>query len=130
MDHQDSDLQNRPPTDDDPQRGVEYRFPVERLDVFKVAVDVARSARRLAMPARDKHHMRDQLIRAVDSCLLNIAEGSTADRLSPVQRNHYRIAMGSACEACAALYVVDTAEAARLRRLLRRIGAMLSAMSR
>jgi four helix bundle protein len=123
MNHHNSDVhQSNLPARD-------FFFPVERLDVFRAAVDVAQGVRRLALPPRDRS-LYDQLIRAADSCLLNLAEGSTAPKFSAVRRNHYRIALGSACEACAALYVVDSDEARRLQHLLGRIGAMLTAMSR
>ena len=45
-------------------------------------------------------------------------------------RNHYRIAAGSAAEACAALELVGTSEALALQPKLRRVGAMLRGLAR
>ena len=72
----------------------------ERLDVYRVALDVARWARATEFPRGDSA-LRDQAKRAADSAVLNIAEGST--QRGRARANHYRIAAGSAAEACAVL---------------------------
>ncbi|MSP55422.1 MAG: four helix bundle protein, partial [Myxococcales bacterium] len=65
-------------------------------------------------------HLRDQLQRAADSVVLNIAEG----------RAHFRIAAGSAAERCAALDLIGSPEAQAEQPKLRRVGAMLRGLAR
>lgn len=78
--------------------------------------------------APGRAHLRDPLVRAADSVVLNTAEGRA--RGGDAGRNHYRIAAGSAAEACACLDLVGTAEAASLQPKLRRVGAMLRGLAR
>ena len=84
---------------------MERYFGFERLDVYRLAVEVARWAARQGFPARRKH-LADQLVRAADS-----------------RQNHYRIAKGSAAEVFAVLDLADLPET-------RRIDAMLQKMTR
>ena len=105
---------------------MDYRFDHENLDVYKLALEVARSCAVLRIPT-GRTHLRDQLQRAADSVVLNIAEGRA--RGGDAGRNHYRIAAGSA-EACAALDLVGSPEAAVEQPKLRRIGAMLRGLTR
>jgi four helix bundle protein len=94
----------------------------ERLDVYQLARGVARWVRATRFPPGDSD-LHNQARRAADSVLLNLAEGcyrSGADRL-----RHYRIAMGSAAEACAVLDLVDLADGAARQAELRRVVAML-----
>jgi hypothetical protein len=56
-----------------------------------------------------------------------LAEGRA--RGGDAGRNHYRIAAGSAAEACACLDLVHTPAAADLQPKLRRIGAMLRGLA-
>lgn len=72
--------------------------------------------------------LRRQAVRAADSVVLNIAEGTS--RKNDAAKNHFRIALGSAGEACAALDVVDVPGADQQQHKLRRIGAMLAVLSR
>ena len=106
---------------------MDYRFDHENLDVYKLALEVARSCAVLRIPT-GRTHLRDQLQRAADSVVLNIAEGRA--RGGDAGRNHYRIAAGSAAEACAALDLVGSPEAAVEQPKLRRIGAMLRGLTR
>ncbi len=106
---------------------MEYRFDHENLDVYKLALEVATGCASLRVPA-GRAHLRDQLQRAADSVVLNIAEGRA--RGGDAGRNHFRIASGSAAEACAALDLIGSAEAAVEQPKLRRVGAMLRGLSR
>ena len=106
---------------------MEYRFDHENLDVYRLALEVARACAVLRIPA-GRAHLRDQLQRAADSVVLNIAEGRA--RGGDAGRNHFRIAAGSAAETCAALDLVGSPEAAAEQPKLRRIGAMLRGLLR
>ncbi len=53
---------------------MEYRFDHENLDVYKLALEVARACPTLRI-APGRPHLRDQLLRAADSGVLNLAEG-------------------------------------------------------
>lgn len=106
---------------------MEYRFAHENLDVYKLALEVATACSKLRF-GTSRAHLRDQLQRAADSVVLNIAEGR--GRGGDAGRNHYRIAIGSAAEASAALDLVGTAEALELQPKLRRVGAMLRGLAR
>ncbi len=106
---------------------MEYRFDHENLDAYKLALEVARGCARLRIP-QGRSHIRDQLQRAADSVVLNIAEGRA--RGGDAGRNHFRIAAGSAAEACAALDLVGSVEALAEQPRLRRVGAMLHGLAR
>ena len=103
-------------------------FDHERLDVYQLMLGIARSAGRVAIPPSRKH-LRDQLLRAVDSAVLNIAEGAGHPR-GDARRNHFRIALGSAAEAAAVLDIVGVSNTDSRHDDLRRVGAMLAVMSR
>jgi four helix bundle protein len=105
----------------------DFAFPYETLDVFRLAVDVARWVRAAPWP-RGHAHLRDQAIRASESIVLNIAEGS--GRRGDAGANHHRIAHGSAAEVNAVLYLVDLPGAPDAQQRLRRIGAMLHKLGR
>ena len=47
----------------------------ERLEVYRMALGVARWAAGQVLPVA-RRHLRDQLVRAADSMVLNIAEGA------------------------------------------------------
>jgi len=106
---------------------MEYRFDHENLDVYKLALEVAKACAALRIPP-GRSHLRDQLQRAADSVVLNIAEGRA--RGGDAGRNHFRIAAGSAAESCAALDLIGSPEAAAEQPKLRRVGAMLRGLSR
>ncbi len=102
-----------------------YDFTFERLDVYRLSVEVARWMRKARWPV-GAAHLRDQGTRAADSIVLDVAEGCS--RGGKPGRNHYRIAQGSAGEALAVLDLVDLPAAAEQQQRLRRIGAMLQRM--
>ena len=106
---------------------MENRFDHENLDVYNLALEVARGCAALRV-APGRAPLREQLARAGDSVVLNIAEGRA--RGGDAGRNHFRIASGSAAEACACLDLVGTTDALALQPRLRRVGAMLRGLTR
>lgn len=70
----------------------------EKMDVYKVALDLARSVSEVIEPLpRSYRDLGDQLTRASQSVVLNIAEG--AGRYRPLdKRKFYLAALGSAHE--------------------------------
>ncbi|MFO0745002.1 MAG: four helix bundle protein [Myxococcota bacterium] len=97
-------------------------FEHEKLDVYPLAVKVARWAAGVGA----RRSLKDQVVRAAESVVLNIAEGAA---LPPgdAKRNHFRIALGSAAEVAAAIDLLgDAARADDIRR----VGAMLAGLSR
>lgn len=102
----------------------------EQLEVYRVAREVARwaAANAPAIPAYRKH-LRDQLIRAADSVVLNIAEGAGREP-GDTRRHHFRIAAGSAAEVSAVLDLVELPGGAERQEETRRVGAMLSRLAR
>jgi four helix bundle protein len=104
------------------------RLDIDRLDVYRVAVEFATTASRLRVTPAS---LRDQLERAAASVVLNVAEG--AGRAAGADRSHfYAIARGSAFECAAVLDVLHARGvlAAALHRdgraLLVRIAQMTS----
>jgi len=85
------------------ERGFDY----ERLFVYRLAREVLRRlCRWTARPPRKAAGLADHLDRALDSVLLNIAEGSGKEPGSADRSRFYRIALGSAKEAASALEVL------------------------
>ena len=101
----------------------------EQLDVYQVALGVARWAAVQAIPVQRKH-LRDQLVRAADSVVLNLAEGCGREPGSDARRNHYRIARGSAAEVSAVLDLVALPGGPERQHELRRVVAMLTKLAR
>lgn len=106
---------------------MEYAFDHEDLEVYRLALEVSHWLHRAEFP-RGAAWIRDQALRSVGSVVLNIAEGRA--RSGDARRNHYRIALGSAAETCAALDILPIADAPSQQTRLRRIGAMLTKLSR
>lgn len=101
----------------------------ERLDAYRLALDTARWAAAHAIPPHRKH-LRDQLVRAADSVVLAIAEGSGLS--GDARRHHYRIALGSVCEVAADHHMLDLLaprDHGEVRERLVRVAAMLSKMA-
>jgi four helix bundle protein len=74
----------------------------ERLRVYHLALAFARKVDSALREVRCRSSLSNQLIRAVESIILNIAEG--AGHFSPgLKRHHYQIAHASADECIAAL---------------------------
>ena len=108
-------------------------FKCERLDVYRIAVKFHRSLVPLRQ-VRGAADLRDQILRASESIVLNIAEG--AGRFgADDKRRFYRIANGSAMECAGALELLhsrnilsDAGYQAR-RDLLIRIVQMLARLA-
>jgi len=98
----------------------------ERLDAYRLALDTARWAAAHAIPPHRKH-LRDQLVRAADSVVLAIAEGSGLS--GDARRHHYRIALGSVCEVAAIVDLLAPRDHDEVRERLVRVAAMLSKMA-
>ena len=79
-------------------------FAHERLDVYRVAVELCELATSLArrLP-RTKGQLGDQLLRASEGIVLRIAEGAGAAYRSADQKRYFRSARGSALECAAVL---------------------------
>ncbi len=106
-----------------------YLFDHEQLDVFRLAVEVNRWFASARFPT-GRAHLRDQGLRATDSVVLNLAEG-LPNRREKMGKRHFRIALGSAAEAAAVLALLPQLEGTDdTLRKLRRVGAMLRALSR
>ena len=101
-----------------------------RLDVYRVSLQFRQSLAILDT-VRNISSQRDQLFRASDSIVLNIAEG--AGRMARAdKRRHYSYALGSAMECGAALALLHARDALRgiayleRRMMIIRIVQMLS----
>ncbi|MCK6526309.1 four helix bundle protein [Myxococcota bacterium] len=97
----------------------------ERTDAYRVALGVARWVRATRFPAGEAS-LRDQVRRATESVVLNLAEGCGREGLD--RRRHFRIAAGSAAEACAVLDLLELPEGRERQQELRRVVAMLCKM--
>ena len=83
------------------QPTTDIQLPSERLEAYSIAIEFHR---RLVPLARQRGlaSLRDQLMRAADSVVLNLAEG--AGRLArDDKRRFYEIALGSMMESAAVL---------------------------
>ncbi len=100
---------------------MEHPLNHEMLDVYQVALDVARWVRATRFPAGEAG-LRDQAKRAADSVVLNLAEGCHAQGGN--RGKHFRIARGSAAEVCAVLDLVALDEGPQRQQQLRRVVAM------
>ena len=101
-------------------------FPHERLRCYRKALAVARWFDGIRLPSF-RHNLRDQGMRAMDSVVLNIAEGCA--RGGKAGQNHFRIARGSAAEMCAVLDRLALPDAEAQQEELRAIGAMLTGLA-
>lgn len=103
-----------------------FHFDHERLDAYRLSLEVARWVAARDFPA-GQASLRDQALRAAQSVVMNIAEGR--GRGGAAGRSHFRIALGSAAETCAALDLrcgpQDSTAAPEQQQKLRRVGAML-----
>jgi four helix bundle protein len=83
-----------------PERTPAARTTLETFDVYRVSLDACRACAPIALAL--SANLRDQLLRASSSAVLNTAEGfGSASR--GVKRRHYEIARGSAMECVAIL---------------------------
>jgi four helix bundle protein len=97
--------------------------------VYKLALRVARWAAVQSFPF-SRRHLRDQLVRAADSVVLHIAEGSGCAPFGDSRRNHYRIAAASAAEVAAVLDLVSLPRSAERKEDLRVLVAILTKLAR
>jgi four helix bundle protein len=112
-------------------------FDYERLEVYKSALEYLQLEHLVSreMP-RGSAHTRDQLDRAADSIVLNIAEGAGRRKDSRDRARYYDIAGGSAKESGAGWDILrirkyaDEEPCSRARELLLQIVAMLHVMAR
>jgi four helix bundle protein len=104
-----------------------FHFDHERLDAYRLSLEVARWVATADFP-RGFSSLKDQTLRAAQSVVMNIAEGR--GRGGDAGKNHYRIALGSAAETCAALDLLGSVAAAEQQAKLRRVGAMLHGLAR
>jgi four helix bundle protein len=110
-------------------------FPHHKLDAYRVALDMAVVARRVAdRVPRGFRSFADQLMRAAGSTVLLIGEG--ANRYgAAMKRQRYVEARGecgevaAAAELCAALRLAPEAETAELIELAGRVAAMLTRLA-
>ena len=97
-------------------------FGFERLDVYVMSVAINQEVAAMAWPT-GRSHLKDQAIRAVDSLVLNIAEGFSRGHKTGAGRNHFRIAHGSAGEVFAVFDILQSSPDTRSK--LQRVGSML-----
>ncbi len=112
-----------------------YGFRFKRLDVYRLAVEhfewTCEVARR--MP-RGPFKVTNQAMGAALSIMGNIGEANGRDERPGEAEQHYRYALGSACEAAAhvdafaALRVIDDAEHQAAEERLSRIAPMLRSL--
>lgn len=99
----------------------------ERLRVYHLALAFARKVDAALREVRCRSALSRQLIRAVESIILNIAEG--AGHFSPgLKRHHYQIANASAYECIGALTRLTELYPRLDLRYLRRDADMICAM--
>jgi len=85
----------------------ETMFDFEKLTVYCKAMEVLKLlAGFTAKPPRRASDLADHLDRALDSVLLNIAEGSGKPSGSADRARYYRTALGSAKEVAAAVSIL------------------------
>jgi len=113
---------------------TDSRFPHQRLDAYRVALDLFVGVERLTLP-RGFAELRDQLRRAAAATVLQIAEG--ANRTHPRDKAaRFIAAQGEAGECDAALEMVQRLELApgerlqELRGAAGRVAAMLTGLIR
>jgi four helix bundle protein len=87
-------------------------FMHERLDAYRFAVQFYREVKAIrgGLP-RGLGPLGDQVSRAAQSIVLNLAEGAAA-RSVDVKQRHWQIALGSAGECAAALDLLEIGRAA------------------
>ncbi len=106
---------------------MKHAFDYEKLDCYRLAVEVNRWFSRVGFP-RGRSHLRDQGLRASDSVVCNIAEGCSK-KGTVVGKSNLLTALGSAGECCAVLDCVSLLGSVDQQEKLRRIGAMLFKLS-
>lgn len=105
-----------------------HYFDHEQLIAYQLAAEVARWMLHDARWPAGTASLKDQAVRAAQSAALNIAEGRA--RGGAAGKNSYRIALGSAAEACASLDLAAVPGAPEQQAKLRRVGAMIHGLAR
>ncbi len=85
---------------------VPYKF--EKLEVWKVSLELSDSVYKLIeyLPSGENFNLKNQILRAVTSISLNIAEGSTY--ATPAEQKRFiRIAIHSLVEVVAAIRIIE-----------------------
>ena len=99
---------------------------------YQVGLELSRWAQGVSPEIpRGRGHLRDQLTRASDSAVLNIAEG--ADLPGKVRLNHFRIAKRSVAQCHAAIALLEIAGLRRTRegiKLTHRLSCLLAGLLR
>jgi len=107
----------------------ELSLPHERLDAYRLAVEVNRWFAGLRFPM-GRAHLRDQGQRAADSVVCNIAEGINKGRRTNAGRHALRIARGEAGELAAILDCIALPGGTLHQQKLRRIAMKLTGLMR
>ena len=119
---------------EDQDRKEEKGFAHERLDAYKAAIEHFRLVQQARTEAAGSANLLDQIDRASESIVLNIAEGCGKKRFSKDRARYYRIASASAAECAAAWDMLEIrckaiwAGARCGKHLCIRIAKMLSKM--
>ena len=108
------------------------QFDHEKLEVYQVAAEYSDAADSIAAKLKPGNaHIRDQLRRASDSIVNNVAEG--AGEFQPLEKaRFYRMALRSSTESAASLHTCQRRQLADLnaiedaRRMLKRVVEMLT----
>jgi|CXWL01.1.fsa_nt_gi four helix bundle protein len=110
-----------------PERNRSQVASLETFDVYRVSLDACRASSPIA--AALSPSLRDQIVRASSSAVLNVAEGFGSFSRG-VKRRHYDIARGSATECIAVLDLAVAlgvvVEASEARSLFARASMMLA----
>ena len=111
------------------------RFDHEKLDVYRVSLEFAGWAFILCKQLSGlNRHPRDQLLRASQSIIQNIAEGN-GKRSAADRRRYFCIARGSALECASTLDILSVCDTLSVERrdrgkqMLHRVVSMLSRMT-
>lgn len=126
---------NEPASEIGPQargREVSGRFPHEKLDAYRVGLEMARGAKILAKQIPRGHRsIADHLLRASSNAVLLLAEGANR-RGSAEKRQRFVESRGesgevaAACDLVMALDLGSEADAAAVKNYAARLGAMLT----
>jgi hypothetical protein len=113
-------------------------FPHEKLDAYRVALDMARLAKRLAAQVpRGQRSIADHLLRAASNAVLLLAEGANLGHCVPrpaavEKRQRFVESRGECAEVAAAADLIivlelgSVAEAQELKSLAARVSSMLT----
>lgn len=97
---------------------------LKKFRTYQLSIEHYHLCRKLRVPT----HLRDQLLRAASSIVLNLAEGS-AKPTAKDQRKYYAIAFGSLRECQAVHALLDVGDES-IVQLVDQLGASLFKMSR